>query len=74
MGIYIKIILFNYIINGVDSELNNFKKNIFGIESRNTIISILRTKYHQGIKRNDIKIYISSSTWRAVPDILGRDM
>ena len=46
MDIYIKIILFDYIINGADSKLNNSKKSIFKIEFRDMIVFILETKYY----------------------------
>ena len=62
MGIYIKIILSNYIIDGIDLELNNSKKNILGIGSGDIIISTPETKYYWDIKGNNIKIYISPPT------------
>ena len=61
MGIYIKIILFNYIINSVDLESSDSEKNIFKIRSGDTIASAPKIKYCRGIKENNIKIYILSS-------------
>ena len=46
IDIYIKMILFNYIIDNINSELNNFKKNILKIEFENIIIFILKIKYY----------------------------
>ena len=54
------MILFDYVINSADLKLNNSKKNISGIKSGNIIISTPEIKYHQNIKENSIKIYISS--------------
>ena len=45
MDIYIEIILFSYIIDNIDLELNNSKKNIPKIEFKNIIIFMLKTKY-----------------------------
>ena len=74
MGIYIKIILFNYVINSIDLELNNFKENILRIKFENIIISTPKIKYYWGIKGNNIKIYILSLTQRITPNILKRDI
>ena len=46
MGIYIEMILFNYIIDGIDSELNNSEKNISGIGSGGVMVSALEIKYY----------------------------
>ena len=40
------MILFSYIIDGADSELSNFKKNIFKIRSKDIIIFIPKIKYY----------------------------
>ena len=52
------MILFDYIINNINLELNNFEENISEIESGGVIISVLEIKYCWGIKENNIKIYI----------------
>ena len=62
MDIYIKIILFSYIIDNIDLKLNNSKKNNSKIGFKNIIISISKIKHHQDIKGNNIKIYISPPT------------
>ena len=51
-----------HIINNVNSELNNSKKNIPRIGSRDTTAFAPETKYHQGIKKNNIKIHVSPPT------------
>ena len=68
------MILFNYIIDNIDLELNNFKKNNFGIKFGNIIVFILKTKYYQGIKGNNIKIYVLSLIQRVIFNILERNI
>ena len=53
------MILSSHIIDNADLKLNNSKKNIPRIEFKNIIIFILKIKYYQDIKGNNIKIYIS---------------
>ena len=74
MDIYIKIILSDHIINNINLELNNFKKNIFKIKFKNAIIFILKIKYYWDIKGNNIEIYILSLIWRVAFNILKRNI
>ena len=46
MSIYIKIILSSYIIDGVNLESNNSKKNIPRIKSGDIMVFTLKTKYY----------------------------
>ena len=46
IGIYIEMILFNYVINNIDLKLNNFEKSISGIGFRGIIVFVLGIKYH----------------------------
>ena len=74
MDIYIKIILFNHIIDNIDLKLNNSKENILKIGFKNVIISTLKIKYYQSIKGNNIKIHILPPTQRITPNILKRNI
>ena len=52
------MILSGHIINNVDLELSNSKKNIFKIGFKNIMVFTPGTKYCQDIKGNNIEIYI----------------
>ena len=56
------MILSNHIIDGIDSELNDFKKNIPRIEFRGIMIFISEIKHRRGIKGNNIKICVPPLT------------
>ena len=74
MDIYIEMILFDHIIDNVDLKSNNSKESIPGIEFGDMMVSAPKTKYCWGIKGNNIEICVPPSTWRAVPNISGRDI
>ena len=73
-GIYIEIILSGYVIDGVDSELSDSEESIPGIGSGGVTASAPGTKHRWGIKGSDIKIRVPPPTWRAAPNISGRDV
>ena len=74
MGIYIKIILFGYIIDSVDLKLSDFEESIFGIGFGGIIVFVLGIKYYWDIKGSGIEICVLFLIWRVVSDILGRNV
>ena len=73
-GTYIEMISSGHVIDGADSESSDSEESIPGIGSGGATASAPGTKHRRGIKGSGIEIRVPPPTWRAAPDISGRDV